>query len=207
MGFALPNHSKSRYYFLKSSPVIAIGGFILTSFTLFELNDLLFLFLFSILIGLIVYIMLFFVINKSVIFRTNYQVSSLCEKEKYDKSFRLLDKRSNYGLGNNVKINLQATKAMVFLKKGDYKKSEEILDKLLKDHPNFITALYYKACLESLRGNISDSKETLKRISEIYDRIIETNSSSLANNIYNKKKKRFLEKINKDNDLPSITDY
>ena len=208
MGFALPNHPKIRNYILKTIPFIHPIGILFILFFLFGIRDPLFILL-SLLfmglpLGLITHIFLFFVMNDSIIFRTNYKVKSLCEEGNYDACFNLLETRSTYGTGNIVKINLKATKAMVFLRIGNYERSEEILDRLLNEYPNFLTALYYKACLENVRGNLNEGKRTLNKMKRIYEKMINNNTSPFTKYIYKKKRDNFLNKLTEDEDLQYV---
>lgn len=209
MGFALPSHSKSRYYILKTTPFIQPILILFILFFIFEIRDPLFLllslFIMGIPLGLITYIFLFYVINDSIIFITNYKVESQCREGNYEESISLLEKRSTYGLGKTVKTNLKATKAMVFLKQGNYEKTKEILEELLNDYPNFLTALYYKACLEITRGNINKAERVLNRMKKIYEKMIRNKKSPITKYIYKKKRNNFLDKLTEDEDLQYVT--
>ncbi len=105
------------------------------------------------------------------------------EKEKYQQAIDYLDfwskiypKKYSYFIDN--------LKAMVLIKKGDYSTTSEKLDNTLNKHPDYVYALYSKACLESLLGDKTKALQIIKKILLITEKRLEGfNKNRLVNKI------------------------
>lgn len=135
--------------------------------------------------------------RKMAVSRTASKLSIYCSKGEINRALSLIDKKikSNY-LG--YRINWLNLKAMVLIKKGELRKADKILKKILEEHPNFQNANYHKACLESIRQNPEKSLKHLKKLLWIFKHTKKTSSQK------NETKEVIIDAFKNDEDLLNV---
>lgn len=143
------------------------------------------------------------ILRTLVVSRVSYRLHRYVSKNEFEKAERLIDKKikSNF-LG--YKPNWLSLKAMVLIKKGELDSAESILDKLEKEHPNFLDMLYYRACLESIKANTERSTSYLNKIIDIQKQLIKETKSPFSKNIMKKRLKNIYWRIKNDEDLSDL---
>lgn len=138
-----------------------------------------------------------------MVFRTAYRMNKLSSRNDFDKASKLINKKIKLNfLG--YKPNWLALKSMLLIKKGELKVANDILDKLKKKYPHFLSMIYYKACLESIKGNKKRSLHYLKKYNETMNEIIDQYNNPISKKIMIKRKKYFISIINLDEDLLNV---
>ncbi len=135
--------------------------------------------------------------------RVAHKLNRFCLDEEFDKALHLIDKK----IKSNVlgyEPNWLALKAMVFIKKENYDRAEELLTKLENEHPNFLHMLYYRACLESIKGHKEESISYLNKIINVQKQMIKQTSNPISDYFLKKRMEKFYSTLEKDEDLDFI---
>jgi len=138
-----------------------------------------------------------------VISRVEYRLNRLCLNNEFTEALELIDKKLDSKLFN-YKRNLLALKGMVLIKKGNLGKADQIFTKLEKEYQNSLSLLYYKACLESMRGNNEKAMSYLKKNIKIQNHLIRQTKNPISRQILRKRLRRFVSIIKNDENLSNI---
>lgn len=135
--------------------------------------------------------------------RIAHKLNRFCSNEEFDKALHLINKKikSNY-LG--YEPNWLALKAIVLIKKENYDMADELLTKLENEHPDFLYMLYYRACLESIKGHKEESISYLNKMINVQKQMIKQTSNPISDYFLKKRMKNFYSTLGKDEDLDFI---
>lgn len=208
MGFAVhkPRKTLKLFLFLKLFFIILLVISLFSDLMIYgipgkkpEVTDFIFSFTLLVPLGLTYFI------RDIEVTRVTAKVKVLIDKNKQRKAERLIERKLN-GFFGFFSIHWLALKAMFLIKKEEIKKGEKILNEILNNYPQFQTALYYKACLENIKGNKQKALYNLEKYFKILQKIHQKRKDPLSKFIIKKRGKNFLSAIRTDEDLSSLNE-
>ena len=147
---------------------------------------------------------LFFTLHRDMmVTRASAKLSIYCSKGGYDKALNWMDKRINSNM-MPYRVNWLALKSMVLIKKEELNKADRILKKILNRYPNFIQALYFKACLEDKKGNKKRALKYLNRTLNTQKKVLGKLKEPISKRFAKKRLEKSVQLIKKDEDLEEL---